>query len=98
MNIEPIIQSEVSQKEKDKYRMLMHLYGAWKDGTDEAICRAAGQTQTQRTDCGQSGGRGGWGELGEWCRNMYITVCKIRHLVGICYMIQGAQIQRSVTT
>ena len=27
MNREPIIQSEVSQKEKDKYRILMHTYG-----------------------------------------------------------------------
>ena len=27
MNLEPIIQSEVSQKEKDKYRILTHLYG-----------------------------------------------------------------------
>ena len=27
MNLEPIIQSEVSQKEKDKYCILMHLYG-----------------------------------------------------------------------
>jgi len=26
-NLEPIIQSEVSQKEKDKYRTLMHTYG-----------------------------------------------------------------------
>ena len=26
MNLEPIIQSEVSQKEKDKYCILMHLY------------------------------------------------------------------------
>ena len=26
MNLEPIIQSEVSQKEKDKYRILMHTY------------------------------------------------------------------------
>ena len=26
MNIEPIIQSEVSQKEKDKYCILMHIY------------------------------------------------------------------------
>ena len=26
MNVEPIIQSEVSQKEKDKYRILTHLY------------------------------------------------------------------------
>ena len=27
MNLKPIIQSEVSQKEKDKYRLLMHIYG-----------------------------------------------------------------------
>ena len=27
MNPEPIIQSEGSQKEKDKYRILMHIYG-----------------------------------------------------------------------
>ena len=26
-NPEPIIQSEVSQKEKDKYRILMYIYG-----------------------------------------------------------------------
>ena len=25
MNLEPIIQSEVSQKEKDKYHILMHI-------------------------------------------------------------------------
>ena len=27
MKLEPIIQSEVSQKEKDKYHILMHIYG-----------------------------------------------------------------------
>ena len=27
MNLEPIIQSEVSQKEKDIYYILMHIYG-----------------------------------------------------------------------
>ena len=27
MNLEPIIQSEVSQKMKDKYHILMHIYG-----------------------------------------------------------------------
>ena len=27
MSLEPIIQSEVSQQEKDKYRILMHIYG-----------------------------------------------------------------------
>ena len=27
MNLEPVIQSEVSQKENDKYRILTHTYG-----------------------------------------------------------------------
>ena len=27
MNLEPILQSEVSQKEKDKYHILTHTYG-----------------------------------------------------------------------
>ena len=27
MNLEPIIQIEVSQKEKHKYRILTHMYG-----------------------------------------------------------------------
>ena len=27
MDLESVIQSEVSQKEKNKYRMLMHIYG-----------------------------------------------------------------------
>ena len=27
MNLEPIIQSEVSQKEKDKYHILIHING-----------------------------------------------------------------------
>ena len=27
MNLEPIIQSEVSQRQKDKYHILTHIYG-----------------------------------------------------------------------
>ena len=27
MNLEPVIQSEVSQKEKNKYHILTHIYG-----------------------------------------------------------------------
>ena len=46
MNLEPIIQSKVSQKEKDKYRILMHIYGIQKNGTEEFIYRAAVEKQT----------------------------------------------------
>ena len=50
MNLEPIIQSEVSQREKDKYCILIHIYGIWKNGTEEFISRAAMEKQTQRID------------------------------------------------
>ena len=46
MNLEPIIQSEVSQKEKDKYHILMCLYGIWKNGTEEIIHKAAMEKKT----------------------------------------------------
>ena len=46
MNLEPTTQREVSQKEKHKYHILMHIYGINKDGTDEPVCRAAMETQT----------------------------------------------------
>ena len=40
----------VSQEEKNKYRVLTHICGIQEDGTDETICRAAIEMQTQRTD------------------------------------------------
>ena len=40
MNLEPIIQREVSKKEKNKYCILTHIYGTWKNVTDECIFRA----------------------------------------------------------
>ena len=46
MNLESIIQSEVSQKEKDKYHILTHIYGIQENGTDEFIYRAAMEKQT----------------------------------------------------
>ena len=46
MNLEPVIQSEVSQKEKNKYHILTHIYEIYKNGTDEPICRAGIETQT----------------------------------------------------
>ena len=37
MKLEPIIQSEV--KSKNKYCILMHTYGIYKDGTGDPTCR-----------------------------------------------------------
>ena len=46
MDLESVIQSEVSQKEKNKYRILMHIYGILKNGTDEPRGRAGIKMQT----------------------------------------------------
>ena len=42
----PIIQSEGSQKEKEKCRTLTHICGIWTDGTGGFILRAAMEKQT----------------------------------------------------
>ena len=60
MDLETVIQSEVSQKEKNKYHILTHICGTQKNGTDESVCRAEIETQMQRTNVwtprGESGG------------------------------------------
>ena len=43
-NVEPIIQSEVVRE--NKYCILTQIYGMYKDGTDDPICRAVTETQT----------------------------------------------------
>ena len=37
LDLESVIQCEVSQKEKNKYHILTHMYGIWKYGTDEPV-------------------------------------------------------------
>ena len=49
MKMEPIIQSEVSQKEKHQYSILTHIYGIQKDGNDNPVCETAKETQMYRT-------------------------------------------------
>ena len=47
MDLETVIQSEVSQKEKNKYCMLTHIYGIKKkNGSEEPRGRAGIKTQT----------------------------------------------------
>ena len=75
MNLEPTIESEISQKEKHKY-ILMHLYGIQKNGTEEFIYRAAVEKQTQTIDLWTQRG-GGKGEIYRKSNmETYITTCK----------------------
>ena len=62
---EMIIQSEVSQKEKNKYCVISLVCGIQKNGTDELNCKA------QRQRCGEQtyryqGREQRWDEQGDW--------------------------------
>ena len=46
MDLETVVQSEVSQKEENKYCMLRRTCGIWKGGIDDLICKAEIETQT----------------------------------------------------
>ena len=49
MKVEPIIQSEVSQKEKHQCSILMDIYGIQKDGNDNPVWETAKEPQIYRT-------------------------------------------------
>ena len=50
MKPEPVIQNEVSQKEKNEYFKLMRISKIQKNSTDEPVCKAGIEMQIQRTD------------------------------------------------
>ena len=67
MDLESVIQSEVCQKEKNKYRILIHICGIQKNGIADLICQAEIETQMQRTNVQISRGKAvRWEELGDW--------------------------------
>ena len=44
-DLETVIHCKISQKKKNKYRILTHICGIWKNSMDEHICRAETETQ-----------------------------------------------------
>ena len=81
LDLETVIQSEISQKEKNKYRVLVHICGIQKNGTNEQVCKAELETQMQRTkvwtprgetEVGVGGGGGMNWEIGI---DMYTLIC-----------------------
>ena len=75
MKLEPIIQCEVSQKEKHQYSILRHIYGIQKDGNDNPVCETAKETQMYRTVFWTLGeGKGGmiWENGIETCIISYV--------------------------
>ena len=58
MDLETVIQSEVCQKEKNKY-IILRICGIQKNSTDELICKAEIETQMWRTNMDTKDGSGG---------------------------------------
>ena len=61
MELETVIQSEVSQKGKRKYHILMHICGIQKNGTDELVCNAEIETDVENKCMDTKGGKFGGG-------------------------------------
>ena len=77
MKLEPIIQSEVSLKEKHQYSILTHIYGIQKDGKDNPVCETAKETHVKNRlldSVGEGEGRMIWENGIETC----ILLCKKR--------------------
>ena len=53
MNLEPVIQSEVSQKEQNKYYTLTHIHGMQKDVTNKCILNFCIQLPRKDFKCTQ---------------------------------------------
>ena len=86
MKPEPIIQSEVSQKEKYKYYILTHIYGICRDGTDGFIFRVAMEKDIENRSMDKVGGEEGEGEMyGEKNTEIYKTTCETDHKWDLVY-------------
>ena len=66
MKLEPIIQSEGSQKEKHQYSILMHIYGIKKMVTITLYARQQKRHRCIEQSFGLYGRGRGWDDLGEW--------------------------------
>jgi len=101
MNLELIIQSEVSQKEKDKYCILMHIYMESRKMVLKNLFIGQ-QWRNRRTEqIYGHGERGGVGKMyGKGNMETYISICKIdsqwefavwlrKHKPGLCINLEG---------
>ena len=66
IKLEPIIQSEVSQKEKYQYSILMHIYGFRKMVMITLYVRQQKRHRCIEQSFGLCGRGRGWDDLGEW--------------------------------
>ena len=65
MDLETVIQSEISQKENDRYHILMYICGIYKNVTNDLICETERDTdiEDKYMDTNGEGEMGGIGKL-----------------------------------
>ena len=88
MNPEPILQSEVSQKEKDKYCTLTHIWNLERWCWRSYVWSSREDTDIKNRFGSHSGRMRGWDDWREQHWNIYITIWK-RQPVGVWCMTQG---------
>ena len=75
MDLETVMQNEVSQKEKIKYHILMHICGIQKNGTDEPVCKAEIDTDVENKRMDTKGGSEVGGMNWEVGIDIYTLIC-----------------------
>ena len=88
--MEPIIQSGVSQKEKNKYRILSHACGIQKNSTDETIYKDM-EMQTQKMSLQTQRGKERLGQTEREALTYVHYQVQNGQMVGGCSIAQGAQ-------
>ena len=77
MNLMPIIQSEVSQKEKDKYHILTHIFGIQKMVLKNLFAGQQWRNRHRKQTYGHGEREGEDDMYGKSNMETYITICKI---------------------
>ena len=88
MDLKPIIQSEVSQKEKDKYRILMHIYIESIKMVLKNLFTGQQWRNRHREQTYGHGERGGEGEMyGNSNMEIYNTIQELERLALPCFIL-----------
>ena len=76
IDLETVVQNEVSQKEKNKHHVMLLIYETQKNDTDELICKAEIETQMQKTNVWIPREEEEWDGLGDRDLHVYSAMYK----------------------
>ena len=83
MDLEPVIQTEVSQNEKDKYHIISLICGIEKNSTNALTYKTERDSQTLRTNLWLPGGRmRGRDSWGVWDGHVHTAIFKMDNQQG----------------